>query len=235
MREKNIYDADSYLNKAGWALLLFSLFVGLAYLPRLFHATSGGLKFYLISAGFLIAVAGAVTLLIVAAFIRRDERRIIALWDILEKNFEVDVRDLTNSTSYTQREIERAIPLINAQPGAYFVLDRGKGRIVDGRLRIRSRVSDSCPSCGSHFSQELIADLSEGSSCPYCKAGLDTSGHAENKAALLNKLGAEREAPRHLEKKSSFNVGLMIALSLFFPPGALVYFFYSLTQGQSKG
>jgi hypothetical protein len=223
MSTKNIYNKDTYLRTAGLLLFFPAAFGALALLPFLRVMDQGGALYQLSFVLFAVILLGSVVLWIAGTLIRRDEARIIALWDIFERNGEVDLADLVASTTYSRAEIERAIPLINAQPGAYFVLDRQAGRVVHGRLRTRSRVSEDCPGCGARLSQEVVADLSEGAVCPYCGAGLSLQEQVAEKARLLADLG-RAGADRRLQQSPRLNLPLFICLALFCTPLAIAYF-----------
>jgi len=229
MSTKNIYDKDTYLRTAGLVLFFPAALGALFLLPSLRAMDQGGALYQLAATLFVVILLGSVLLWVAGTLIRRDEARIIALWDIFERNVEVDLDDLIASTTYSRAEIERAIPLINAQEGAFFVLDRQAGRVVHGRLRTRSRVNENCPGCGARLAQEVVADLSEGSVCPYCGAGLELEEQIARKAQLLADLKRTR-SDRRLQQSPSINIPLFIFLSLFCTPVAIAYFVIKMNK-----
>jgi hypothetical protein len=242
MAKKNIYKVDNYCFAIGVLLLILGLSIFVD--PRTYNEvtirqgtsytfenkngrtvdqirTIAGAdeviesRFPLIRS--IIGVNGLIILSIGITY-RRRENKIIAVWNALDRTGEAKVNDLAVSLGLDRAFITGHLKDINAQRGAYYVWDQGSDKIVDGKLMTDFLLVTECKSCGSKIDEKISFDQLSPPKCKYC-------GNPVSVPADLNKLKQDilltRDVATGDEKK--FNVGIFVALLIFFWPGAIVY------------
>lgn len=205
----DLHKIDGYLVRLGWLVLAAGL-VSTGCTPDRAVALGQGWFTW-------AALATAVPMLVVGYVIRRKERRVATLWDILDQVAEVPVDELVRNTGLGRPFIREALAIINAQPGAYYVWNPQTDVIVDGRLRTRWMVVDSCASCGAPVNLRLTLELSEPPACAHCGAPV-----VEDDLNRL-KLEALREIRASSRPEKDFSVLLFVVLLVIFWPAALGY------------
>jgi hypothetical protein len=170
-----------------------------------------GFWYWMLAASLVMVAAGA--------FLHRQENRAVVMWNFLAEGVEVSVQDLCVSTSIDRDLIPATLALINAQPGAHYVWDRGSDAIVDGRLRNRFVVLERCGNCGAHVDARIPLDLTVSPVCQYCGADASREDINRLKRDALLAIRAEKIPG----KAPPFSPFAFIVLLLVFWPGALLY------------
>jgi hypothetical protein len=163
-------------------------------------------------------LVNGILLLIVGYTYRKREKKIISLWNALEKTGEARVGELILSLGLPREFILKHIKDINAQNRGAFTYDSKSDKIINDRLLTEFLVLVDCVSCGNKINQKVTLDLSNPPRCTYCGTGVS--------ADHLNKLKHEvvlsiQSTPTPVT--SDFNVAIFIALLIFFWPGAVIY------------
>jgi hypothetical protein len=221
----NLYRIDDILIKIGWFFLIVFLIFAFVFLAGLAknwpygYSTRrlvGTIAFGIPAAGFLVA----------GQTIRRRERRAVAVWQKLEMAVEVSASDLEAATGYDRLTIAEALLLINRRGNAFYVWDRQTDMIVDGRLRKKTVLVESCPSCGSGINQAFPLAATEPPACPYCGKHLAAERWNGLKEKTLEKIGQDADrtktAVTHPEI-TEFRMPTFLLLLFLFWPAALVY------------
>jgi hypothetical protein len=206
MSEKNLRRLDDVLITTGYGSLVVALFVAAAS-HNLFVR--------------LLVVCGPLVLLIVGYRVRAEEKKMVAIWSILEQTLEVSVPELERSTGFGRGLILQTVRDINAQGLGYFVHDLKADRIFDGRLRSQMVTVESCSSCGARVDATFEADLSTAPVCRFCGSAFSAGELNRLKLDLLSQL---RTAPGPIPSgRKTFSIGVFVALMLCFWPAAIVY------------
>jgi len=208
---RDLLKIDNYLIRAGWLGLLLAA-VGALATPQAPVAFEWAGPRWLMWVG----LAAAIPLLAAGLLIRGKERRVDALWHILETEPEVRVGDLVDSTGLSRPFVREALALINAQPGAFFVWNRETDTIVHGRLRERSVAVSTCESCGGKVNAVYSLEGSVAPSCPYCGGAVLLGDWNARRREVLDSLRGEGQ-------RRPFSVWLFIVLLLVFWPLAVAY------------
>ena len=201
-RKKEIHKIDNHLIRFGWIALVVALLMVRAD-PE---------------PAFWIALSAGVVMLAVGYVVRHKEKRVVTVWNILEHATEVSMAELTASTGLSRPFVHEAIAVINAQPGAYYVWNRATDTVVDGRLRARVVMFETCGSCGARVAERLTLDASEVPICEYCGRPVSSEDIGRLK---LDALRALREEDRARGK--GFSTVLFIVLLIVFWPAAVGY------------
>lgn len=247
MAKKDIYKIDNYFIRIGFAMLIIG---GLGFLdPSLYYdvtikSTSGsqtnytydnfagrtmeemrqekGEGYELMEWSFpwtrTILVGNGFILVIIGYYFRSREKKIITIWNALDHAGEARVADLSVNLGLPREFILKHLKEINTQTHGAFTYDSRSDKIVNSRLLTEFLVLVDCSSCGTKINQKVSLDLSNPPRCSYCGTGVP--------ADHLNKLKQEvilslKSTPELVE--SDFNIGVFIALMIFFWPAAVVY------------
>ena len=213
MAKKDIHKIDNWLIRMGWLAVAGLLFTN--------SCTSSfevdGVTALFGSPMFAMVAAGAVVLLVVGYAIRARENRVLAVWNILDHATEVSVVDLSTSTGFSPDFLGSAVRTINRQPGCFYVWDDAAGVIVDGRMRSRIVLVDSCQSCGANVNMQVSLDMLVAPACEHCGGPVALGD--------LNRLKLDRvDAIRaQAQTETSFSVLLFVCLLIVAWPAAVVY------------
>ena len=208
--KRNLRTTDDWLIRIGYLILAGSLLSSSC--SDTFDSQGVGVI------GPLLVFAAAVVTLTVGYSLRRDERRITQVWNILEHSAEVHIDELSHATGFSKKFLLRAVRMINGQPDTYYVWDSVAGTIVDGRMRSRIHIVEQCESCGAKVDAEVPFDASVIPTCGHCGGPVKAGAISALKKEML-------EALRHksLRPQRPFSVLLFIFLLLVFWPVAIVY------------
>ncbi|MES0489726.1 MAG: hypothetical protein ABUK01_07035 [Leptospirales bacterium] len=154
---------------------------------------------------------------------RSWEKKIFQLWKILRHTREISLADLQSGSNLDLKAIQKALPIINAQAAAFYVLDLQEKKIIDGRLRTEYALNEKCPNCGNAINQMVtLANLSE-LACAYCNTALPADFFNNTKSKILNELYKKTDLPGQFTEKKKLNIVVLILLVMFFWPAAIVY------------
>jgi hypothetical protein len=181
-------------------------------------------------AGSLVGASLPIALLVAGAKLRRREKRAWGLHRLIDDHVEVSAADLLLGSDFTPETLDRAIRDLNNAGAAFLVWDRKSGRIQDGRLRTSRVTVDECGSCGAKVQIDVRLGDVASARCPYCHDPIGAERMMEEKAALIEKLGADPGAQR-AHTTSSFSVPVFVVLLFVFWPLAIGYAFLKWKNG----
>ena len=244
MAQKDIYKIDNYFITIGTILLIIGL-ISILVDPRTYNEVSirkgdnytfddkNGRTLDQIreetgadevtESGFplvrSVLVVNGVILLVIGMFYRRQENKIIMVWNALDRTGEAKVSDLAASLGLDRAFITGHLKDINAQQTSYYVWDQGSDRIVDGKLMTEFLVVVDCKNCGGKVDEKVSFDLLSPPKCKYC-------GSPVSSAEDMNKLKKDILMTREVVAAgtSEFNVVIFIVLMIFFWPAAIGYY-----------
>lgn len=167
----------------------------------------------------LIGINGLI-LLGIGLYYRSKEKKIISIWDALDRSGEAKVKDLSVSLGLSSDFILKHLKEINAQRNAYFVYDSDHDKIVDGKLMAEYVIVATCTGCGNNINQRVSLHFSKLPTCKYCGTTISIDD--------LNKLKHEVLSRREVSGNATvaggnFSVGVFVLLLIFFWPGAIAY------------
>lgn len=219
--QSNLYRIDDVLLRGSLLVLPVALFLAYA---MILNGSSTGRPVSLAMLALLIACP--LTMLFTGWSVRRRERRVVELWRIVATRREITVAELCSTTSFSRRQLRRAIRRINDHGRGLLVLDDAREVVSNGaQAQYALAHNENCTACGASVRIEVRTHGRE-FACPYCNAGLDS----ERINALLARLHErEASAPSHglvgpdRPAGQRMNMTVFILLLLFFWPAALLY------------
>ena len=233
-RKIDIYKIDNYLLFFGKIFLLVAV---IAFIAIFFpdeeskkKAEASGTKAGPTSpgdyGGFAFFFAGGTAMIVAGSRIRKKERKTLVLLKSLELTHELSVREFLDATGFSREDAETAFRTINSLGLGYYLWNRDTDTIVDGRLKRRMLLVDTCPACGKAVGQKYSLDLDEIPACPAC--GTPFSGERWNnwKTEALRRLDKGEDERGGSQKGKNFSVPVFVILLIVFWPAAMVYFFF---------
>jgi len=222
MKKINLYRSDDIL------LILGKVFAFLLFVPILFttiylfmddmvNFNTPGLV------ADLIMISTPVFLIIMGKRIRKEEEKVLAVWNILVDNPEVFIGDIESSTHLNKTEIIDILKTINMRRIGYYVYDHDSDSIINGRLRRQNIVIKSCPGCGQMINQSIPMNLSCIPKCPYCNNPIDIDYLNNEKNKIIDEIINESRESEYTVEKRKFSIFVVILLLIFFWPGAIIY------------
>jgi hypothetical protein len=230
MPRANLLRIDDTLLRAGW---IAALVWGAASLVALVLALNEEIRMGSAIAGSLVGASLPIALLVAGAKLRRREKRAWGLHRLIDDHVEVSAADLLLGSDFTPETLDRAIRDLNNAGAAFLVWDRKSGRIQDGRLRTSRVTVDECGSCGAKVQIDVRLGDVASARCPYCHDPIGAERMMEEKAALIEKLGADPGAQR-AQTTSSFSVPVFVVLLFVFWPLAIGYAFLKWKAGEIR-
>ncbi|MCK5813473.1 MAG: hypothetical protein KAH03_04410 [Cocleimonas sp.] len=209
MPKKNIYTIDNWLINTG--RILFIIF----FISTCSRASTQHYDWVSPALGLFIAIG----LLIVGNIIRRREKKIIAVWNILEHSTEVSAQELMQQTGFNTLFIEDALRLINGRGHTYYIWDKEQDKIIDGRLRTAVITDVKCENCGAKISEITRLDTHKSPNCTYCGEAVSAKKINKLKSEAMDKI--RDSTPRNNSK--GFSLWVFILLLIIFWPAAVAY------------
>lgn len=230
-KKPNIYKIDNYLLLFG---KLFVIVAAIAFLASLSDeekkksASAGDV------AGGSFFLAGGVAMLAAGSRFRKKERKALALLNSLELAHEVSVPEFLDATGFTRADVETALRAINERGLGYYLWNRESDTIVDGRLKRRMVLADTCPACGKAVGMRYALDLAEIPVCPSCGSPFNVNTWNAWKLEAMRRLDKGEERKPGLFAGKKFSLPLFIVLLVVFWPAALVYLFFRVFKGETE-
>lgn len=213
------------------ALIWVGGFLCLFGLPATFAALSGG---QIPAGGPAFFAGGGIAMLALGHRIRRREKRIQAVWRMLNLALEVRFDDVRSSTGLSDLELQDAVQALNAGGHGFWVVDMRAGSIVDGRLRATVTASATCTSCGATTSRSVALSSAETARCEHCGAAFSPETLNRLKLEAMAAIRAPAAAPAPVAAPEGYNPTLgMVLLIAFWPVGLIYYLRYH--GGRSLG
>lgn len=168
------------------------------------------------------------TLFSVGFTVRRRERRILAIWNLLKRNAEIHVPGLLANSDFARRDLDQAVRFLNNRGFGHYVWDPKTDTIQDAYLRSAVLHVDKCDACGAAVPLEIPIASREIPRCPYCHDPIVFDGLAERRQEAIETLRAEhRPASGTRDGRPApvptFSIPLFLLLMIAFWPAALVY------------
>ncbi|MCG6892816.1 MAG: hypothetical protein LJE65_04365 [Desulfobacteraceae bacterium] len=225
---RNIFVADDILIKTGYLLLFLALLAGLIIWPLIQSQEVSPTDARIFVLAFLALAVMVIAFLVAGYRIRSQEKKILAVLNILEKALEVSIGDLAENTGLKKETIVKAVHEINRRGMAYFIYDRATGWIYDGRLKSQTIAVNNCPACGHSIGYSIPLFITRLPRCSYCKSPIDVSYINRLKQEKIQSILMANPMPAQSEisnpsSKSGFNWAIFVILLLLFWPLALVY------------
>ncbi|MFN3341724.1 MAG: hypothetical protein ACK40M_03445 [Flavobacteriales bacterium] len=220
-RSKNIYRIDSLFITIGTIVTLISV-LSIVFSAWFFFQISGeyipGFPVPSFPSVKLFFTANGIILLTVGIVFRKQEKKIIRIWDALDTTGEARVNELAVSLGLSRDFVLKHLRTINMQPGAYYVWDEKSDKIIDGRLRTEFMMVQDCPGCGHTINAKVSLSESSTPKCSYCGTVVSTPENLNQhrKDILLNR-------PVVHPPQKEVNWIVFVILVFVFWPAALIY------------
>lgn len=166
----------------------------------------------------LISLINGVLILGVGMYYRRKEKKIIMIWDALDRTGEAKINDLIVSLGIPRDFILTHLRLINSQRNVYYVYDSDSDKIVDGKLRAEYVFVTACQGCGHTLDVKIALSSVHVPKCSYCGHPVSTheSINAKREQILMNR-------PDLQDEKKPVNWFVFALLVFVFWPAAIFY------------
>lgn len=199
-----------------------------------------------------LAAFAPVAMFIAGFSVRQREKRVAAVWRLLQRSLELDVPALLRSSTFTRQELRTAVRVLNDRGLGHYVWDDETDVIRDGRLDVRMAHGATCDNCGAAIA--VTVGLADAPACPFCETPLPAAtlnamkfdritrlstpapGSAATPAAAAAdsanwaNLAPSRNDDDHVAAlpppRRRMSVGLFVVLLIFCWPAALVYALY---------
>lgn len=212
----NLYRMDDVLIRTGRLALLVAIGaagVAVAFVESETRAGVGRVALGLVGdhPGLVLAAFGLpVVALAVGLRIRRRERRVLQVWQLLRQRAWVDVPELIANSHFTRPELESAVRLLNTRALGHWVWDRSSDTILDGRLHTMHRHVEECDACGGKVSLDVPLIARSAPACPYCGDPVATDDLADRRRDAIEALRAE-----HAPRKPDAGLGVPFSIPVF--------------------
>ncbi len=159
-------------------------------------------------------------LLFIGFSIRREEDKVIEVWNALERTGEIGISELSNNTGHPRDFLLKAVHIINAHSEQRYH--------VDERHSIIHRISsddllfyiEKCNNCGASVASQIRLSKIKPATCPYCQFALITDEMVEH-AYEVNRFKAPQKEP-----EKPFSAIIFMLLITCFPPFGIAYAVY---------
>ena len=235
-QRRNIYRIDGYFIKIGILLVVIAGFA-ILFDPRMYigdeldHIENSiksingeSIKNESVSNFPLVRViimANGLILFFIGLIIRGKERKIVSIWNALDRTGEARVNELAVSLGLTRDFVLKCLPQINSQPNTYYVWDEKQDKILDGRLRTEFMIVANCSGCGNNINARFSLCDSIAPKCNYCHNPIASPEDIlkYRKDILQNRLVIT-------DGKKEISWTLFIVLIFVFWPAAIGYLIY---------
>ena len=242
-REKklDIYKIDNYLLFFGKIFIVFAVIVFIAvFFPsdaEKAKAAAQGKK-ETATAGDYLGLAfffgGGTAMIAAGSRIRKKERKTLVLLKSLELTHELSVKEFLDSTGFSREDTETAFRTINTLGLGYYTWNRDTDTIVDGRLKRRMVLVDTCPACGKAVGQKYSLDLDSIPACPACGTPFNAEKWNNWRLDALKRIDRSDET-EEAGKAKKFSPLVFVILLVVFWPAALAYFFFRYIKAKESG
>ena len=227
--QRSLYRIDDVLLRAAGATFLLALGAAALVVMAGLHAgpvdgrDPGRAALARHALPLAIAALCPVGLLGAGIALRRRERRIAAIWDLLRQNAELGVPGLIANSDFEREDLERAVRFLNNRGLGHYVWDLESDTIQDGRLRSMQMHVEKCDVCGASVSLEIPIAFREVPRCPHCHDPVSIDLLAERRRETIRALREPHSPARGPGDAGSFSFPLFLLLLFLFWPAALGY------------
>lgn len=158
-------------------------------------------------------------LLGVGFYARERTLRLQKFERFISRTLAADSKSAQAACGLSDSGLDDAISRMNTAGCMQLTWDKRTHRVYDRRLTDHTIVVQHCPSCNEAVNMRVIADLQTVPECKSCMNVIDRHTLDQLKAEVVENL--VRDNP--IETDTDFSVGVLLALALLFPPGAIFY------------
>ncbi len=221
-RPQNLYRIDDLLLKAAAVSVLLTFVGGSALLAAL--EPDDGVTLALVLAPLALAPIG---LLALGLGMRRRERRVGAIWDLLRQEPALRVKPLLENSDFERADLEHAVRFLNNRGLDHYVWDRETDTIQDATLRTKHLHVEECDACGVKIALDVPLLYAKLPTCTHCGDPLSPEAIGERRREAIDALRAEhrfQDASANVRHFSAdFSPLVFFFLLCLFWPGALFY------------
>ena len=110
-------------------------------------------------------------LIVYSRLVKTKEKKIIKLWDLLEKNRTLSLQILRERFGYDKKFVFEALHYINQQPNASFTYQLDDDLIYNDNATVQWHLTANCSKCGGVVNEKSFISMhTEFFACPYCAA-----------------------------------------------------------------
>jgi hypothetical protein len=216
--ERDLYKIDDILLRAGG----LSILLVIAGLTAVFSSGGPSLSQTPLVA---IAVLAPVGLLLAGSSMRRREKQIVAIWELLRQNAEIQVPPLVANSDFARADLDRAVRFLNNRGLDHYIWDRESDTIRDARLQTRHLHVEVCDACGVKIALDVPVAFHELPTCTHCGDPISAEALQERKREAIDALRAEHrvENASGIGLAEDFSIPVFLLLLCVFWPGAIFY------------
>jgi len=137
----------------------------------------------------------------------------------ISRSLTADARSIQAACGLSDGELEKAIGRLNTAGCMQLTWDKRTHRVYDRRLSDHTIIVQHCPNCNEAVNMRVIADLQNIPQCKNCMNMIDRHTLDKLKTNVVENLVKDNA----VETGTDFSVGVLLALALLFPPGAIFY------------
>ncbi|MEC9466147.1 MAG: hypothetical protein VX834_10200, partial [Myxococcota bacterium] len=126
-------------------------------------------------------------LLFVGYLVRRQENKIVAIWNILERSGEISLTELRTNTGHTQDFLLKAVQIINRHSREPYHWDEPNNIIYNAWTAGQVFYIEQCMNCSASVGQQMRLSKLKPAKCPYCQHALISDAMIEEAAASKQK------------------------------------------------
>jgi DNA-directed RNA polymerase subunit RPC12/RpoP len=160
-------------------------------------------------------------LLFIGYIIRREENKVIAVWNIIERSGEISLSDLSTNTGHSRDFLLKAVQLINKHSKHPYHWDQHYNIIYNTSTAGQIFYVEKCANCQASVGQNFRVSKIKAATCPYCQFALITNDMLEHAKAV--KESNVFKAPSDVSEVSPFNPIVFFVLLVIFSPLAIGY------------
>ena len=123
-------------------------------------------------------------LLFVGYLVRRQENKIVAIWNILERSGEISLTELKTNTGHTQDFLLKAVQIINRHSREPFHWDERNNIIYNAWSSGQVFYIEQCNNCSASVGQQMRLSKLKPAKCPYCQHALISDAMIEEAKAV---------------------------------------------------
>lgn len=178
----------------------------------------------LVFGGIGFAALAPLAMTLVGLDLRKRERRAVALMQLVDRQVELSAADLVRNSEFTNETLETAVRDLNSSGVRHVVWDRREGLIQHGNLRQSRLHIETCSSCGSKISMDVLLHEAASARCSSCDAALDAREVDEEKQVVMAEISRRADVVEKPKPVGThFHVSLFLILLVVCWPFALVY------------
>ena len=175
-------------------------------------------------------------LLLAGYLVRRQENKVVAIWNVLERSREVNLNELSVNTGYDKDFLLKSLQIINRHSREPYHWDETNNIIYNAWSAGQVFYVESCVNCAASVGQQMRLSKLKPAKCPYCSHALISEAmieeakaekqKTENPSGQANSFSFDGRVPggsNLVSPEKPFNPFIFIALLIFASPLAIGY------------